>query len=415
VPEVGGGDDGYGWIYFAIDYDPITADERYVYSAGDQSFLETFMSFLRCHGMVPYLELMQEANYDLWVMRFRKLGISSISDAYSYNRRINDNVLLLNTSTERDVGSGHLYSSVDLKMNYEQGEPLLSLQITDKSAYAQNGYARKTWTIDDRMTVCPSLSEAGSNKDAQAAIASRFVTGILRHISRPRAATNADGVCRALARLPVGAAALATDAYARHPWTGARGYSDMPATVTKLSLELGSMRAKIGWTLSHASAKGWAPALYCPVGSLYEDDSETHPYRYRIALDTYSANVAAHEFSGENEMNDLARFDCLDYDEFTETYSARGCSCGDYNITVHEPDNPSGTLYTGTISVLTDGTTAVMDLNDSLSTSGDESSVEYIIQFGAYSTSQPCQKALYVGFVDAEGYCGDGTSSDRWQ
>jgi hypothetical protein len=95
VPEVGGGDDGYGWIEFEnIDYEPITADERYVYSAGDQSFLDTFMSFLRCHGMVPYLELMKEARYDLWVMRFRKLGISSISDAYSYNRRINDNVLL---------------------------------------------------------------------------------------------------------------------------------------------------------------------------------------------------------------------------------------------------------------------------------------------------------------------------------
>ena len=56
-----------------------------------------------------------------------------------------------------------------------------------------------------------------------------------------------------------------------------------------------------------------------------------------------------------------------------------------------------------------------MDLDGLLDVASSENSVPYIIQFGAYSTSQPCQKALYVGFVDADGYCGDGTSSDRWQ
>jgi hypothetical protein len=415
VPEVDG--DGYEWIDFTgLEVDKITDDERYVYGTGSQSYYDTFMSFLRSHAMVPYLELTQEATYDLWKMRFRRLGNSSVSDAYAYGRRINDNVLLLGTSTERDVGSGHLYSAVSLTMNYEQGEAQLTLSVSDKSAYAQGGYARKTWAIDDRMTVCPSLSEAGNSEKVQAAITSRYVTGVLRHISRPRAATMADGVCRALVRLPVGAAALATDAYGRHPWTGARGYSDMPATTTKLSLELGSMRARIGWALSHASAKGWAPAAYAPAGSMYHAPTEEDPYRYTVIRGAYSEDVALNEFSGSGEASDLSRFDCLDYDEFTQTYSARGCSCGDYNITVHESDSETATKHTGSIVVATDGTTATLSMDSALSIDvNDFTSKDYIIQFGSYNDSETCQKALYVGFCDLNGYCGDGTSSDRWQ
>ena len=128
-------------------------------------------------------------------------------------------------------------------------------------------------------------------------------------------------------------------------------------------------------------------------------------------------HVAAHEFSGANEQSDLSRFECLDYDEFTGTYSARACSCGDYNIFIHASDDAAAHIFSGHISTNLAATRGTIVIDGELSVAGEAelTNKPYIIQFGAYSTSQTCQRALYVGFSDEDGLNGDGVSSDRWQ
>jgi hypothetical protein len=421
VPDVDGISDGYSWIDWTDLEEsivPITADERYVFRAGDQSFLDTFFGFLRSHALVPYLELTSEANYDFWIMRFRPVGMTSVTDAYAYGRRIDDGIVQLGTSARRDVGAGDIYSALKVKLSFDGNDYQVNLDVSDKSAYAQHGYGRKSFTIDDRMTVCKSLEGGGHDKKTQAAIISRFVGGLLRHVAKPRAATSARCTMRALARLPVGAVALATDGYGKHPVTGTIGYTEQPAVVTKLSMSLGTMAADVAFALSLSSSKGWAPALRCVAGSIHDEGGGT------CLINAGVKKCNQHEFSGQNDPVDLSRFDCVDYDRFNDVYTPRVDSCGDYQIMITAADDQNGdTIHFGTIRVnpamtATESTqtATIYGLTGSLSIDGsNNTNIDYIIQFGLYAGSQSCQRAQYLGYCDDDGMSGDGNASDRWQ
>jgi hypothetical protein len=414
VPEIGptAGCDGYGWI----DWDDLedrlvtlTADERYFYRGNDQSFIDTFMGFLRSHGLTPYLELTSEANYDLWVMRFRPIGIINVTEAFSSGRFINASIVEYDADTTRDVASGYTYSSIDLKLNYDGEEYGVPVTIRDKSAYAQNGYGAKVFKIEDRLTQCPSLKDIATDAQIQADFAERYTSGILPHISRARPITTAKAVARCLTKLPVGGDVLVTDEYGRNPFTAQVGYSDLPGIVTSVQVNLGSLRSKISWRLARGKNKGWAPAMYITSGNI----AGTHP-NFTVQI----KNTSMHEFSASTDMVDAARFDCWNYDRTTGLYSARACSCGDYAIKAVVADDPSIAPITGTIVVNdpsnTDNT-VVFVMDTTFSMTGTSSNKAYVILFDSWDDAEDCQKDMYVSFCGDDGLVGTAEDpGDSW-
>ena len=414
VPELGldAGCDGYSWI----DWDdledklvPFTSDERYIYRAKEQSYIDTLLAFSRSHGLTPYLELTSEANYDLWVMRFRPIGVINVADAFSSGRFIDSSIVEYDSNTTRDVASGYTYSSISLKTNYDGEDFGVNIDIKDKSAYAQNGYGSKTYSIEDRLTQCPSLDNIASDPQVQSNFAVRFTTGILPHISRARPVTTAKAVARALTKLPVGGDVLVTDSYGRNPFTAVVGYSDLPGIVTSVSVGLGNLRSKISWRLARGKSKGWAPALYIASGKI----SGTHPN-----FTAQIKNTALHEFSSSVDMVDAARYDCWNYDRTTELYSARSCDCGDYAIMAVIADDPSTAPITGTVSVNdpsdTDNT-IVFTMDSTFSMTGSVSDKNYVILFDEWDNAEDCQKDMYVAFCGDDGLIGSADEpGDQW-
>jgi hypothetical protein len=414
VPEVGAVEDDLAdsWIDWADLGDklsPIFKEEHYVYRPGGQQFHNTFLHFLRSHGLVPYLELYEGTNYDLWRMKFRPIGTVNYSDAVMYARSISSDTFTDDYDVTRDVASGYIYSQIKLKINYDGEDYGADIDISDKSAYAQNGYASKTYTIEDRVTQCPALRNLATDKGVQSEISEQFTAAILPHISKPRPISTAKCTIKSML-LPVGGDVIVTDAYGKNPFSGAIGYTGLPGLVTAVDVDLDRLTAKCSWRLARSVCKGWAPALYLPVGSLFEDPEG----QWDIDITGGANSAASHEFSGASDPVDWSRFDCWDYDPLTGEYGARSCSCGDYAVRIFRPDRPVDTVYYGTARVtgLQPGGTPAMTLfcAEALPTA-----FPMILEFGLYDDAESCQRDLYVAYCGDDGEIGTGAyPADFW-
>lgn len=414
VPEVGyTGELGYSWI----DWDdlvekivPIMRGEKYIYRPKEQSFWETLSGFLKTHGLIPYLELSRFLIYDLWQMKFRPIGVVNISDAVMYGRGLNSTVFADEYNITRDVASGHTYSGMTLKLNYTGEEFAANVEIKDKSAYAQNGYASKIYVVEDRFTHVPALAKIATDKTVQSEIASKYTSAILPHLSRPRPISTADCTARAWL-LPVGGDVVATDAYGKNPFTGKIGYAGLPGLITDVTVNLDTLKARCSWRLARSVSKGWAPALFCPANCLVETNAQTHTHTVALS----GANAASeHEFSASTDPADWSRFDCWDFDPLTKEYVARSCACGDYAVRVSRADYPSGGYLYGTCRVtgLEDGGTPAM----TLTLDGTAGVIfQNIIEFGHYDNAEDCQRENYVAFCGDDGLIGtDEEPGDTW-
>jgi hypothetical protein len=381
--------------------DPVLPGERYLYRPSDKSFWDSLRGILQSHGLIPYLELVNEVDYSLWQMRFRPIGVVNYSDAVMYRRGINATIFTDDYGITRDVASGFVYSGMKISLNYDGGEFGAVVEIKDKSAYAQNGYAGKIYEIEDRITQCSRLKKLATDVGIQSAVAEIYTSAILPHVSKPRPISTANCTSRAWL-LPVGGDAIVTDAYGRNPFSGSIGYADLPGLVTGISVSLDSLKTKASWRLARNVSKGWAPALYMPGGCLTETSSNV----WDVALSGGNA-ASDHEFSGASDPVDWSRFDCWDYDRITGEYVERACACEDYCVRIFRPDRPLDTIWYGTASVtgLEDGGTPTM----TLAIIGElPTAFPMILEFGAYDDAETCQRELSVALCNDNGEIGDG-------
>jgi hypothetical protein len=413
VPDVGAVEDEeqVSWIDWDDLEDKVTKifrDEHYIYRPGRQNFLNTFTNFLRSHSLVPYLELVKYSGYDLWKMRFRPVGVVNYTDAVVFGRSLSNDTFMDDYDVTRDVASGFIYSGIKLKLNFDGEESGAEIEIADKSAYAQNGYASKIYTIDDRVTHCPRIQNIATDKGVQGEIAGQYTSGMLPHLSRPRPISTAKCTTRSML-LPVGGDVVVTDQYGKNPFTGAIGYTGLAGLVTALDVDLDKMSAKCSWRLARSVSKGWAPALYLPGGTLTESPANT----WTVALGG-TPSASAHEFSGSTDQTDWSRFDCWDYDRLTSTYGARSCSCDDYAVRIFRCDRPLDTVWYGTARVtgLQPGGTPAMTL---YIVADLPTAFPMILEFGLYDDAESCQRELAVAYCDDDGYIGTADyPADTW-
>jgi hypothetical protein len=354
---------------------------------------EIFKNELVLHGIAPTYEWEQESGQ--FRIKFRHLAPLNTTQAVFSGRVINNTNLVVGQTTESSHNDTWLANSGTFKTNYLNGEYYREYNLTYQSGFAMNRRASRS------MGITSQVSHIGASEPVTGA----YLMKMLRYFSRPNPVMESRLAFNAFVDVALGQEVAINDATARNPYSHELGLTDKAAIITSISYDWMRGLMRVTYKLEDENIYGYAPACYVTSGN-----SE------KIGSKQISCNSELHEFSNLSDRVDCMWFDCYYWNQSTNTYTAKGCSCGEYKIIAFERyTNTPTLLYFNVESVSSDGTIVIED-QDGSSTNYNAwvTTKNYVLIFADWDDVESCQqKFLY--FADENDTLGTGNDRGfRW-
>ena len=249
---------------------------------------------------------------------------------------------------------------------------------------------------------------------------------ILRYFAVPQHTYSTTGGIDLTSKLALGRECLVTDSSAYDPSDHEIGLSDKPAFITRMGIDLGDRgQVSLSYRIAGMASYGWAPAFYvAPTKSTLSVGGP--PYTITCDMTT-----TLNTFTPSGTRPDHMYFDCLEYNASSgdptadASYTAKGCSCGNYKVIAHRVDtrghtNDEGygvdTLEVSSVSA-DDDEIVLTDTSVGQTHHGSwDVSKGYVVFFAQYDDCEDCQKNKWIWFAGTNNALGAADDPGmRWQ
>jgi len=248
-----------------------------------------------------------------WWMTFAQLGVVSPAAALLAGRHITEEVIEEVQPVEIH-GSTWLASSLKLTTDYKGKDPLLEVDITNRTGLAEAVGGDETFKVEDKATQL----KPGQYDDAVSKM-----YDLIHHLAVPEPTVDLSVTPAAWPRLGCGVDIQLTSSVVREPYTGEIGISDYPGVITALSLRCSESRAGADLTvrLSPYASMVISPSM------IIEDGWQTLTGTL-LAVSGADTDPGDNHFAKDSSgLTDLATFGCFHYDPAEGAIAANECSC----------------------------------------------------------------------------------------
>lgn len=355
------------------------------------NILKMLQAEMLLHGIAPTWEYQQA--YQMFRMGCREIGTSNISEAHTENRVLTESELEIGHTPEESHNSQPLANAADIKLNYNGDKHMMEISVDTHSAHIQGSSEASKLSISSFLTHIKQRDEAW-----------KWFGNLVRQMGTPVITQTAPCTMSVMTGLAIGKGFLLTDGSTRIPYTHALGMDEYPGQVTRMSYDLDSNKINVSYRLFPYYTYGWAPAC------LVDANNST-----KAGSGVINCTSELHEFTSSMSMIDCMYFDCYVFNLSTLSYSAKGCSCGNYAVIAIELDTTTQVFMRFDVtSVAANGTIQLTDQSNPTNYDLWDTTKRHVIFFDTWDNCEDCQKK-WLFFCDSGGYLGSGNDPGmRW-